>query len=165
LISSYLNRSIPIVAGGGLSFVDIRDVAKAFKVAMDVGKPGSSYLLGATNMSILELFVRLEELTKIPRPTHRLPYYTAWTAVGAIDLFNRRVTGKWNSGFDPVRLEMGYHFWYISSEKARSELGFTPVDPTQTLIDTIAWIKANKKHVPEAVRTENPQNKSSRSKL
>jgi len=149
LIVSFMERKIPIVAQGGLSFVDVRDVAKAFKVAMEIGKPGSSYLLGTINMSLDDLFKTLEELTQVPRPTQRLPYYAAWLAVSAVDKFNRRVRGQWNSGFDPVRVEMASHFWYISSEKAEKELGFSPIDPTKTLQDTITWIIQNKKLAQE----------------
>jgi len=140
LILSFMERKIPIVAQGGLSFVDVRDVAKAFKAAMEIGKPGSSYLLGSINISLEDLFKTLEELTQVPRPTQRLPYYAAWLAVSAVDKFNRRVRGQWNSGFDPVRIEMASHFWFISSEKAEKELGFSPTDPTKTLQDTITWI-------------------------
>jgi len=147
VVLSYLERKIPIVAEGGLSFVDVRDVAKVCKSAMEIGKPGSSYLLGSMNASFEDLFKLLENLTHVPRPTLRLPYYAAWTLVNTVDKFNRRVRGKWDSGFDPVRVEMASHFWFISSEKAQAELGFAPIDPTQTLVDIINWIKQNKKLV------------------
>jgi len=51
---------------------------------------------------------------------------------------------KWDPGFDPVKAEMAHHFWYISSEKAKKDLGFNPIDPMQTLRDTVEWIKINK---------------------
>lgn len=91
----------------------------------------------------------------VQRPTLHVPYPIVWGAVYVMDAFNRRVRAKWDSGFDPVRVEMGSHFWYINSKKvivahlnanyikAQEELGFCPRDPLTTLQDTIHWINKN----------------------
>ena len=43
---------------------------------------------------------------------------------------------------DPVSAEMGQHYWYLDSTKARRELGWTPRDPLETLADTVSDLRA-----------------------
>jgi len=143
VILSFLNRKIPVKFNGGISFVDVRDVAKVFKVAMEKGKPGETYLLGSANMSMEEFFQTLQDISNVPGPKVQLPFTLTYGIVRGIDLFNRKIRRKWESGFDPVRAEMARHFWFISSEKAKKHLHFNPIDPIRTLKDTIDWTLQN----------------------
>jgi len=149
VILSFLNRKIPVRFNGGISFVDVRDVAKVFKTAMEKGKPGETYLLGSANMSMTQFFETLEEISSVPGPKISPPYFLTYTAVCGIDLFNRKLRRKWESGFDPVRAEMARHFWFISSEKAKKDLGFNPTDPIKTLQDTVEWIRRNSSQISD----------------
>jgi len=143
VILSYLNRKIPLKLKGGISFVDVRDVSKVFKTAMEKGKPGETYLLGSANMSLEEFFQTLEKISQVPGPKLRLPFVVSYSIVLSMDLVNRKILRKWESGFDPVRAEMARHYWYISSDKAKKDLDFNPIDPIQTLKDTIDWTIQN----------------------
>ncbi|HEV2764178.1 MAG TPA: NAD-dependent epimerase/dehydratase family protein, partial [Pyrinomonadaceae bacterium] len=73
VVLDFLARKIPTVPKGGLSFVDARDAAAAFRAAMDCGRHGERYLLGAVNWTFDEFFARLERLTKINAPRVSLP--------------------------------------------------------------------------------------------
>ena len=55
----FLEGSIPAVPAGGLSFVDARDAADAMLRAMDRGRAGERYLVGACNLTFREFFARL----------------------------------------------------------------------------------------------------------
>jgi dihydroflavonol-4-reductase len=133
----FLERHIPAVPAGGLSFVDARDAAVAMALAMEKGQPGRRYLIGACNLSIREFFKRLELVSGVRAPILPMPRFP--------DL--ARVTAPWLSravalagGFpklDPVSLEMAQYFWYLDSTRAERELGWTPRDPTMTLADTV----------------------------
>ena len=46
VVLDFLARKIPTVPKGGLSFVDARDAAAAFRAAMESGAHGARYLLG-----------------------------------------------------------------------------------------------------------------------
>jgi dihydroflavonol-4-reductase len=38
---------------------------------------------------------------------------------------------------------MAEHFWYLDSSKAANELGFMPRDPSETLQDTVQYVREN----------------------
>jgi dihydroflavonol-4-reductase len=38
---------------------------------------------------------------------------------------------------------MARYFWYFESTKAKTELGFTPRDATETLFDTVKYLREN----------------------
>src|SRR3984893_18132509 len=64
VILDFMARKINAVPNGGLNFVDVRDTAQAFRVAMQKGRNGQRYLLGAVNWTFLKFFDRLQPLTK-----------------------------------------------------------------------------------------------------
>src|SRR5881394_3382870 len=49
VVLDFMARKISAVPTGGLSFVDVRDAARAFQSAMKKGRHGERYLLGAAN--------------------------------------------------------------------------------------------------------------------
>src|SRR5262249_37292886 len=65
VILDFMARKINAVPNGGLNFVDVRDTAKAFRVAMQKGRHAQRYLLGAVNWTFVKFFDRLERLTKV----------------------------------------------------------------------------------------------------
>jgi dihydroflavonol-4-reductase len=38
---------------------------------------------------------------------------------------------------------MAEYFWYLDASKAQSELGFAPRDTSETLLDTINYVREN----------------------
>ena len=68
VVWKFLERRVPAMPGGGLSFVDVRDAAKAFAAALERGRPGQRYLLGGANLSFRDFFGRLERIWASPRP-------------------------------------------------------------------------------------------------
>src|SRR5882724_2332975 len=73
VILDFMARKIGAIPTGGVSFVDARDAAMSFRVAMKKGRHGERYLLGAVNWTFDKLFGRLERLTKIAAPRFALP--------------------------------------------------------------------------------------------
>ena len=139
VILDFLERKIPVVPPGGLSFVDVRDVALACRAAMRHGVHGERYLLGAANWSFRELFDRLGRLTKVQPPLLPLPSSLAPVGVHVLSAMRRRWAGA--PEVAPAELDIASHFWYFSSEKARHALGFAPRDPYDTLSDTVAFVR------------------------
>lgn len=138
-ILKFMAKDIPIVPTGGINFVDVRDVAKAFLTAMKRGRAGERYLLGGPNWTFEKFFGRLERLTKISAPKLQAPSkLTIWGAKVADSMY--RHWGK-VPPVEAISVEMAEHFWYVDSSKAERELGFVARDPGETLYDTICYLK------------------------
>ncbi|WP_242393688.1 NAD-dependent epimerase/dehydratase family protein [Anaeromyxobacter oryzisoli] len=139
VVFKFMERRIPAMASGGLSFVDVRDAARAFAAALVRGRPGERYLLGGANMTFRDFFGRLERLTGVAAPRVALP--SRLNVAGARLL--ERLAG-WRGAeppIDPHSVEMGERFWYCDSSKAVAELGFQARDPQDTLFETVRWLE------------------------
>ncbi|MDT5156409.1 MAG: hypothetical protein QOH51_766 [Acidobacteriota bacterium] len=141
VVLDFLARKIPTVPKGGLSFVDARDAARAFHVAMQKGEHGERYLLGAANWTFEKFFGRLERITKVPAPFLSLP--SRLTLAGARGLSSLYRHWKLAPPVEPAEIEMAQYFWYLDSSKATRELGFTTRDPQETLLDTVSYVREN----------------------
>jgi dihydroflavonol-4-reductase len=134
-VSKFLNREIPAMPSGGMSFVDVRDAADAFANALTRGELYGRHLMGV-NMSLKEFYLRLSRMTGVPAP---LPMPRPLKVLGV------HLLEKWASrrGRTPLlnvqEVEMGEHFFYFDSSKAERELGFRARDPHETLYDTVQY--------------------------
>src|ERR1043165_8823023 len=141
VVLDFMARKINAVPNGGLNFVDVRDVAQAFRVAMQRGRHGHRYLLGAVNWTFAKFFDRPERLPQKASPRLAFPSKVAVTGAQVIDSLFR----QWN--FTPPvqadEVEMAEYFWYFKHDKARRELGFSPRDPGYTLSDTVRYLREN----------------------
>ena len=141
VVLDFLARKIGAVPGGGLSFVDARDAAQSFRVAMKKGRHGERYLLGAANWNFERFFGRLERLTKISAPKLALPSKLMVTGSQIVDSLFKQ--WKFASPVEPGAVEMAQYFWYLNCNKAARELGFRPRDPGETLHDTVTYLREN----------------------
>lgn len=141
-VVSFLEGRLPVIPGGGVAFVDVRDVATGCTRAMRWGAPGARYLLNAVNLSFSDFFHRLERASGVPAPWLHLPPSPKLASAAA---------RLWSSGasrigrsapVDPVTAEMAQHYWYADASRARRVLGWIPRDPGETLADTIADLRA-----------------------
>ena len=141
VVLDFMAKRLPTTPSGGLNFVDARDAANAFVNALDKGRHGERYLLGAANWTFAEFFGRLERLTGVSAPMLRVPKKVAVFGANFIDSiyknFNRRAP------FEASEVEMGEYFWYFDSAKAEEELNFTTREPQETLHDTVKFLRAN----------------------
>jgi dihydroflavonol-4-reductase len=136
-VVSFLERRLPFVPAGGLSFVDARDAAKGMALAMEKGRAGERYLLGAANMSLEVFFKRLERVSGVAAPALRLPRSVTLAKAGAHLLERAKKHIALDVPVDPVSAEMGQHFWYLDATRAQRELGWAARDPVETLSDTV----------------------------
>jgi dihydroflavonol-4-reductase len=141
VILDFMARKISAVPTGGVSFVDARDAARTFQMAMKKGRHGERYLLGAANWTFSKFFGRLERLTKVAAPRFALPSRIAITGASLIDSLFK----QWDfaSPVEPGAIEMAQYYWYLNCSKAARELSFRPRDPGETLHDTVAYLREN----------------------
>jgi dihydroflavonol-4-reductase len=139
-VRRFLAGSLPALSAGGLSFVDVRDAAAATIAALDKGRAGERYLVSAANMPVTTFFGRLSRLTGKALPWARLPkrpelaLVSHWAYRKAVGLLGGQTP------IESETVDMGSHFWYCDSSKARRELGFEPRDSQATLRDTVSDI-------------------------
>jgi dihydroflavonol-4-reductase len=129
IVLDFLRRRIPAYLATGLNVVDVEDVAIGHILALEHGKTGERYILGNQNMTLKELFNRLDELTGLSAPALRLPY---WMVVGA-GYADRLVSGGMLRREPVIPLEgvlASKKPAFVNSEKAVRELGLpqSPVD-------------------------------------
>ena len=123
-----------------LNLIDVRDVADGMLRAVERGKPGRRYLLGAENWSIEKLFGWLADSTGLPRPRWRVPYPAALAAAyiseWIADVFTGRIPAATATGVKLTRRTM--HF---DARRSLTELGLEPRPVTRSLIDGLKWFR------------------------
>jgi dihydroflavonol-4-reductase len=137
-VSVFLDQGVPVAPPGGISFVDVRDVAAAVEQALTRGRAGERYLLAGANMRFLDFYARLaritgrdEPLLAMPRVTQKmLQWFPAWGREKGI-----------SAGVGPVisreDLELSSHYWYADSSKAIEAFDWEARDPIVTLEETV----------------------------
>ncbi len=137
----FLEGAVPAVPAGGLSFVDVRDAADAMVRAMNRGRAGERYLVGACNLTVAELFARLSRISGVRAPWVPMPRSRHVAAFGAdlVERFAARLGVP--TRVDSVSVQMAQCFWYVDSGKAERELGWVARDPGVTLQDTITDLR------------------------
>jgi dihydroflavonol-4-reductase len=134
-------RRIPATEGG-ISVVDVEDVAEGHVLAMEKGRLGQRYLLGGENVTFRGLFEILHELTGLAEPGSAPSPFL-------VQLAGRLL--EWNAGWsgkDPIltyRLARDYAFArvWVDSQKAERELGYTHRPARETLARAIRWYLVN----------------------
>ena len=141
IVLDFMAKKFPYTPQGGVNFVDARDAAAAFLNALDKGRHGERYLLGAVNWTVAEFFSRLERLSGVSAPMLKVPKSVA--IAGSNFISNLFSTFNKPAPFEASEVEMGEYFWYFDSSKAEEELNFTTRDPQETLQDTIKYLREN----------------------
>ena len=136
-IRLFLEGRVPAVPPGGLSYVDARDAAEAMRLAMEKGKPGTRYLIGACNVTLREFFARLSRVSGVKGPWMPMPRSPELSRIG-MGLIER-LTKKLGVSMpvDPISVDMANYHWYLDATRAERELGWSPRDPIATLVDTV----------------------------
>ncbi len=138
-VQRLLDRQFPFTPTGGVSFVDVRDVADALVAAMERGRPGESYLLGAANWTCRKFFDRIADLSGVRAPVVTMEKHLLRWGGAAVDAAYRHV-GR-TPPVDRATAEMATYFWYCDAGKAARELGFAGREPAETLADTITALR------------------------
>ena len=140
-ILDFMRGRMPAYVDTGLNVVDARETAEGHWLACEKGKAGERYILGSENLTLREIFGKLSAITGRPAPGTRIPWVVA-LAAGAAMTGWANVTGKPpRAPLDAVR--MARKKMFVSTEKARRELGFDPSPAEKGLRNAVAWFDAN----------------------
>jgi len=143
IIVDFLNRELPAYLDTGLNWVHVRDVAVGHILAAEKGRLGERYILGNAqgNWTMRETLAALEEITGVPSPKTRIPY---WVAL-ALAYLNEKIAAL--TGTPPkaplAGVRMAKDKMWFNPAKAIRELGLPQTPPKQAFTDAVAWFRAN----------------------
>jgi dihydroflavonol-4-reductase len=130
-------RGAPLAPRGAANFCDVRDVAAGCIAALQKGKVGRRYVLGAHNETYFDLWQRMARVAGVAGPKFRMgPIVRICGSMGG-DLW-ACLTGREgvvNSAM--VRLSAQEHCF--SSARAQAELGYTIRPLDESLEDAWNW--------------------------
>ena len=142
IVVDFLKGNLPAYIDTGLNLVDVRDTAAGHLLACERGRVGERYILGAENLTLSEILARLAKLTGKPAPTTRLPYAVAYLA-GVVTTAWAKVSGQ--PPLAPLdAVKMARKKMFVSTEKARRELGFQPGPVDLALQRAVAWFRESR---------------------
>jgi dihydroflavonol-4-reductase len=143
VIVDFLNGKTPAYMDTGLNWVHVRDVAAGEILAAERGRIGERYILGNSegNWTMRETLAVLEELTGLPAPKFRVPYFVALLAAHVNEM-GSSLTGKPPKA--PLAgVRMAKYKMFFNPAKAISELGLPQTPPRQAFADAIEWFRQN----------------------
>jgi len=140
IIVDYLKRRMPAYLETGLNLVHVKDVAKGHLLAEAKGQVGEKYILGNKNLSLSAIFQLLAEITDIPAPTVKLPYWPVLGLAYADEFFSTYIRRQ-PPRMPVTAIRMAKKFMYFDNRKAIESLGLTLTPVRQALADAVAWFK------------------------
>jgi len=143
VIVDFLNRKIPAYVDTGLNWVHVQDVAKGHILAAKNGKIGQRYILGNLhgNLTLKQAFDILSEITSIPAPGIKIPWFIAFMAACFDEIFSK-ITGK--APRAPLAgVRMARYKMFFDPSKAIKELGMPQTPVKIAFSDAIKWFSEN----------------------
>lgn len=141
LAIDFLKGRLPVAVDGGFDFVDVRDVSAGIVAALRKGRIGETYFLTNQYYSIREILDCLAELTGARRTKVYLPTGLVRLVAPLIEwIAEIRGTDPLFTGYSLYTLGQNALF---SHEKADRELGYSTRALTETLRDTVDWLRSS----------------------
>jgi len=141
IVVDFVRGAMPAFLDTGLNVVDVRDVAEGHLAACDRGRVGERYVLGAENLTLEHIFLKLSNIIGKPAPKLQIPYAAALLA-GMVSTAWAELTGKEpRAPLDGVR--MARKKMWVSHVKATQELGYSPGPAVDALARAVEWFRSN----------------------
>ena len=131
---------MPAYVDTGLNLAHVDDVAAGHLLALESGKIGERYVLGAVNMTLKEILTELAAITGRRPPRIRLPHNLVLPIAYISEAWARTVGGK-EPRVTLVGVRLAKKRMFFSTEKARHALGFQPRPIEEALRDAVDWFR------------------------
>lgn len=133
----------PLAPSGGCSVCDARDVASGILQAIEKAPRGGRYILAGENWTYFRLWTEIASRLNRSKPWFAMRTPGRWL-IGTIG----DVIGRFSAQepvFNSASLRMGSQFHWYSSQRARDGFGYQSRPVSETLDDTIAWLREHGK--------------------
>jgi len=141
IIQEFIKGRMRAYVETGLNIVGVEDVARGHLLAETNGRIGERYILGGENWSLEEI---LEALARICgskyTPLFRIPWTLAFVA-GVIENFFMGSILRREPMIPLEGVRMARYKMFISSEKARKELGYNPEPAENALREAVEYFR------------------------
>jgi dihydroflavonol-4-reductase len=141
-VRAYLRRELPVVLPGRAVIIDARDVAAALLRMLDIGEGGERFVLGGSEIGFADLYALLAQISGVPMPAKRPPYWLALTVMTVLKTLGRDVPVA------PRDLRRMQQLIAPDASKMRNRLGVVPRPIEETLKDTVAWFQSRPDSAP-----------------
>ena len=138
---AFCKGELPAYLDCRFNLIDARDAARGMILAMEKGRTGIRYLLGAENLRLSDWLGMLGEESGQPVPRWKVPYSVALIAAWFSELWADWVTGKMPlATITGVRLtRRNMHF---DPSVSLQELGLKPRPIREAARDAVAWYRS-----------------------
>ncbi len=133
---------MPAYVDTGLNLVHVDDVAVGHLLALESGKVGERYVLGAVNLSLKEILAEIAAVVGRKPPRVRLPR-NLLLPVAYLSEAWARVTGGDEPRVTVVAVRLAKKKMFFTAEKAERVLRFKPRPIQEALRDAVAWFQEN----------------------
>jgi len=133
---------MPAYVDTGLNLVHVDDVAVGNLLALERGKKGDRYILGACNMTLKEIFCTIAAITGQTPPHICLPHPLVFPIAIVSEAWAHLVT-KREPSVTLIGVRLAKKKMFFSIEKARRLLGFNPRPVEEAMRDAVAWFREN----------------------
>ncbi len=141
LIMDFVSGRLKTYISGAYDFVDVRDVANGFIAAAEKAEKGEVFILSGERVTMERFLTLLEKFTGVKKPPVKMPYWLAVATAPLTPIYYH--FSKTKPLFTPYSVRVLRSNSYISSDKARKELGFNPRPAEESIRDTVSWLKEN----------------------
>jgi dihydroflavonol-4-reductase len=142
LIRDLALRKLMLYVDGAYDFVDVRDVASGLILAGQKGKTGEKYILSGERITVIEVVKTVQQIIGRYIPRLKIPLSVARITSRFTPFYYQLSHTK--PRFTPYSLETIVSNSVISSDKARTLLGYNPRSLRESLSDTVHWFMQEK---------------------
>ncbi len=142
IIIDAVSGRMPAYVDTGLNLVHVDDVAAGHMLALERGKIGERYILGAVNMTLKQILWELCSLAGRRAPRLRLPHNLVLPLAYVSEGW-AWITGGKEPRITRVGVRLAKKRMFFSTQKARRVLGFQPRPVEQGLREAVDWFRKN----------------------
>lgn len=140
LIRDFCRGRLPAALDCTLNLIDVRDAALGLVRVMDRGSTGRRYLLGGSNLTLMELLRHLSRLTGVPAPRWLVPYPVGLAVAVVSEFWAGRVTGRMPAA-TVTGLRLTRRLMHFDPSRSLALLDLTPRALDESLRDAVDWLR------------------------